>query len=85
MLLGMMPRENIISTARYVQDMKELGYEDVRLEDVSENVFPGFIRFLSNRGGGWWAFSNMLSYYYALGARFVIVTGRKPEAGASGR
>ncbi|EIN13682.1 S-adenosyl-L-methionine-dependent methyltransferase [Punctularia strigosozonata HHB-11173 SS5] len=83
-LLGMMPRQNVISTQEYVQALKEMGYGDVCMEDVSEKVFPGFTRFLRCRGGGWWAFSSLLGRYYALGARFVIVVGTKPKTAGSG-
>ncbi|KAJ3522055.1 hypothetical protein NM688_g8932 [Phlebia brevispora] len=77
-LLGVMPKDNIVSCDAYVCEMESIGYEDVHLEDISADVFPGFIRFLSSRGVAWRLFSQMISLLVVLGVRFVVVSGRKP-------
>jgi hypothetical protein len=74
----LMPKRNIISIEKYVQDMLDMGYVDVELEDVSEDVFPGFMRFLRSRGLGWSCFSGIVGLCHKAGARFVVVAGSKP-------
>ena len=79
-LLDVMPEENMISKAEYAVCMETLGYGDVRVEDVSEDVFPGFARFLSHgHGFGWKVFSMSVRLLQLSGARFVVVSGRKKE------
>lgn len=77
-VLRMVPKQNVISAEDYVHAMSEIGYADVRLEDISEDVFPGFIKFLKSRGGGWWVFGIVMRWYTNTGVRFVIVSGSKP-------
>ena len=72
-----MPAANMISPVKYVQDMEELGFADVTLEDVTEDVFPGFVRFLQSRGIGWRMFATAVKWYVGLGVRFVIVAGTR--------
>ncbi|KAJ7070974.1 S-adenosyl-L-methionine-dependent methyltransferase [Mycena amicta] len=74
-LMRLMPSANVISTDDYLAQMHQIGYTLLRLEDISEDVFPGFTRFLKGRGIGWWAFANVLQLYYWAGARFVLVRG----------
>ena len=76
-LAGLMPRANMISPENYVQALAEIGFVDVTMEDVSEEVFPKFIQFLKSRGLGWWIFGNVVKWYAGLGARFVVVTGTR--------
>ncbi|TFK41101.1 hypothetical protein BDQ12DRAFT_424626 [Crucibulum laeve] len=76
-LLRVMPKQNMITAKEYLRDMVEIGYTDVSLEDITEEVFPGFIRFLRSRGWGWWLFAAVLGSFRNTGARFVIVSGRK--------
>ncbi|KAJ4486218.1 hypothetical protein J3R30DRAFT_3445309 [Lentinula aciculospora] len=76
-LLILMPKENAISIDEYVDCLEAIGYDDVKVEDVSEDVFPGFVNFLKPRGFGWWIFGSVLYSYYTAGARFVIVSGSR--------
>lgn len=76
-LLRVMPVANLISTEEYVQDMLQIGFVDVVLEDITEDVFPGFVKFLKGRGWGWWIFGCIFQWYTIAGARFVIVGGSK--------
>ncbi|KAG6911918.1 hypothetical protein DXG01_000165 [Tephrocybe rancida] len=52
-VVRLLPAHNIVSGEDYVSQMKEMGYVDVELEDISAYVFPGFVRFLKARGLGW--------------------------------
>ncbi|KAJ3737171.1 S-adenosyl-L-methionine-dependent methyltransferase [Lentinula guzmanii] len=76
-VLRLMPRENVISINEYVGRLEQIGYEDVKVEDISEDVFPGFVSFLKPRGLGWWIFGSVLCCYYKAGARFVIASGSR--------
>lgn len=73
-ILNMIPEENIVSLDEYEADMRNMGYVDVKVEDISGDVFPGFIRFLESRGWGWWIFGKVMSEF-AGRARFVVVSG----------
>ncbi|RDB28506.1 Erythromycin 3''-O-methyltransferase [Hypsizygus marmoreus] len=74
-ILGLMPKQNMVSKEGYITQMKEIGYTDVQLEDVTDDVFPGFINFLKSRGLGWKVFGLVIEWYAKTGARFVIVSG----------
>jgi len=78
-IFGAMPAENVISKENYIKQMQEIGYVDVTLEDISEDVFPGFVRFLRGRGLGWWIFGTVMNLYYREGLRFVIISGTRPH------
>lgn len=75
-----MPRENVVTKTEYIAEMKQIGYVDVDIEDITEYVFPGFVRFLSGRGGGWKVFAWVMAWLHGRGARFGIVVGRKPDS-----
>ncbi|KAJ7706113.1 S-adenosyl-L-methionine-dependent methyltransferase [Mycena rosella] len=75
-VLRLMPRENMVSTDEYLAQMRGMGYT-VRLEDVTSDVFPGFIRFLGTRGLGWKTFGGLMGVFAGAGARFVVVVGTK--------
>ncbi|KAJ7492559.1 S-adenosyl-L-methionine-dependent methyltransferase [Mycena latifolia] len=73
-VLRLMPRENMVSTDEYLAEMRGIGFTDVRLEDVTDDVFPGFIRFLGTRGLGWKTFGGVMGVFAGAGARFVVVS-----------
>lgn len=79
-LLGLMPAENIVTLEEYRGVMESIGYIEIEMEDISEDVFPGFCRFLSRRGLNWRVFSWVMKGFASAGARFVIVTGVKPTS-----
>lgn len=72
-----MPKHNMVSTEDYVSQMREIGYVDIVLEDITEDVFPGFVKFLKGRGWGWWVFGAVIETYARVGARFIVVSGSK--------
>lgn len=77
-MLGVIPKENMLTPDAYVHEMHELGYADVHLEDVTDDVFPGFTRFLSSRGLVWRLFAQGVRLLSVAGARFVVVSGSRP-------
>jgi hypothetical protein len=76
-IFGLMPEQNIVSPKDYVSLMEEIGYVDVQLRDITDDVFPGFVRFLKARGWAWWGFALVIDWCVGAGARFVIVSGAK--------
>ena len=79
--MKLMPAENLISDKEYIAQLEEIGFVDVNLEDITPDVFPGFVRFLKSRKWGWWVFGSVIDWYATAGAKFVIVSGRKPSFG----
>jgi cyclopropane fatty-acyl-phospholipid synthase-like methyltransferase len=73
-----LPEENLITPTEYEAMLKEIGYEDVQVEDISRHVFPEFARFLRSRGLKWSLFASIVSGWYGLGGRFVVASGRRP-------
>ena len=78
-ILSLIPKYNQISVEDYVDKMKQIDYIDVNLEDVTSEVFPGFVVFLKSRGWARWAFGSVMDWYSSTGTRFVIVSGRRPN------
>ncbi|KAF8271467.1 hypothetical protein EI94DRAFT_1657557 [Lactarius quietus] len=60
-VLHIMPKRNITTKEQYLKQMREVGYEDVELEDITPFVFPGFREFLKQRGYRWGVFSRLIS------------------------
>ncbi|KAL1670621.1 hypothetical protein GGF50DRAFT_122174 [Schizophyllum commune] len=67
--LRMMPSDNVWTTTMYVKNMEQMGYVDVMLEDITDDVFPSFVGFLKSRGRGWWAFGALMEVYFSAGAK----------------
>ena len=82
-IVNLIPKRNQISVEDYVDKMEQIGYIDVNLEDITSEVFPGFVSFLKGRGWGWWAFGSVIDWYTSTGVRFVIVSGRRPLSDAN--
>lgn len=77
-LLGVMPAENMVSIETYRCQMEDLGYVGIQVEDITEDVFPGFAEFMSSRGFLWGLFSRCIRLLHTVGGRFVIISGRRP-------
>ena len=60
--MNLIPRCNQISVEDYVDKMEQIGYIDVILEDITSEVFPGFVSFLKGRGWGWWVFGSVVDW-----------------------
>ncbi|KAF7320421.1 CBS-domain-containing protein [Mycena kentingensis (nom. inval.)] len=55
-ILRLMPVANAISMDEYVAQLQTIGFTDVHMEDMSKDVFGGFIGFLGKQKGvGFWA------------------------------
>lgn len=87
-LLSVPPR-NIVPISKLAATLLELGYEDVTIEDITDDVFPGFAVFLSGRKELSWKIMGRLVRWWSGGGdgngrgllRFVVVTARKPGGG----
>ena len=77
-LFRIMPTHNLVSSEGYLFQMEEIGFVDVQLDDITLDVFPGFISFLKSRGSGWKGFAWVLEWYFNAGARFVLISGAVP-------
>lgn len=78
--LAPVPRENVVTKEGYSEQLLEIGYENVELEDITEYVFPGFTRFLRRRGACWTVFSVLFLLFVRLvGLRFVVVSAQRPR------
>ncbi|PFH54530.1 hypothetical protein AMATHDRAFT_185138 [Amanita thiersii Skay4041] len=74
--LRLLPGDNIVTVDEYAAMMTQLGYNEVEIEDITDEVFPGFLKFLRSQGVGWRIFSLIFSWYLsAMEARFIIASG----------
>lgn len=80
-LLSVHP-ENMITPEKYQKQLAMIGYANVRVEDISHDVFPGFQTFLRSRGRAWRIMDFVISSWVAAGGRFLIVSASKPETPA---
>ncbi|KAA1468254.1 S-adenosyl-L-methionine-dependent methyltransferase [Dentipellis sp. KUC8613] len=79
-ILHVLPKENAVTIERYIQDMRHIGFVDVKMEDITNQVFPGFQDFLRGQGLMWRFFAGMIGWLHKSKGRFVIVVGTKPKA-----
>jgi hypothetical protein len=79
-LLAGVVAENMISREQYLCTLQEIGYEDIELEDISYQVFPGFTRFLGEMGWTWRLVAMAMNFVSTRG-RYVMVSARKPSTG----
>ncbi|KAI9018253.1 S-adenosyl-L-methionine-dependent methyltransferase [Hyaloraphidium curvatum] len=93
-----LPYENLWDGPReYEERLRRIGFAEVRAEDISEDVFPGFVRFLDRFAEAWSpsGFEERLEVLYFAAVRelirflhqkrvlaFVLVSGRKPVEAA---
>lgn len=78
-IIGVMPRENMICTKQYMKELEELGYTDIVLEDITQDVFRGVLKFLASKGGFWYLYVSAFQWYMEkVGLRYVIVSAQKP-------
>jgi hypothetical protein len=67
------PRDNIVDIDRYKKRMEEIGYVDVEVEDITQDVFPNFFAFLRTQGLGWVLLVALMEKIASSGARYVVV------------
>ncbi|KAF8323231.1 hypothetical protein DL93DRAFT_2050098 [Clavulina sp. PMI_390] len=74
------PSQNLVRIRDYESQLEKIGYTDIHVQDITLDVFPGFIAFLSSRGFLWGIFARMMGMWWRAGGRFVIVSARAGEA-----
>lgn len=72
-LMAGVPFRNLKSPERYEATLREQGWTEIRLEDVSSSVYPGFVRFMESHGsvmgrafvawGGLQSYARVVSWY----------------------
>ncbi|VDB99618.1 unnamed protein product [Peniophora sp. CBMAI 1063] len=76
-ILRTMPRANATSKVDYAAGMTDIGFTEVTMQDITEDVFPGFMCFLSTQSMAFRLLGKSIGLLQTLGARFVIVTGTR--------
>lgn len=74
------PRENMINADEYETMLEDIGYVDVEVEDVTKDVFPGFLAFLRTQGVRWVIVAEIMEKVASSGARYVVVGARKGQS-----
>jgi len=76
------PTRNIMSRPKdlqaYREDLEKIGYEDVRVEDWSQAVWPGFAQNLRQRGLGWRLVAWVIGKAERAGWKFIAVRAKRP-------
>lgn len=76
---ALMPKENMVTADEYEAQLRRVGFVDVTVKDITEDVFPGFLSFLRSKGWRWWLTERVVATYAADGARFVLASAEKPS------
>ncbi|KLO13932.1 S-adenosyl-L-methionine-dependent methyltransferase [Schizopora paradoxa] len=76
---ALMPRENMVTIDEYETQLRRVGFEDVSVRDITDDVFPGFRAFLRTKGWRWLLTEWVVGLYAADGARFVLASAEKPR------
>lgn len=84
-ILGV-PWENMISPSAYAQQLKDIGFTDVEVEDITSEVFPRLTAFLKSEttdgpqlGVAWWIMGELFHVWWTIcGGTYVTVRARKP-------
>jgi SAM-dependent methyltransferase len=63
----------------YTAQLNKIGYTGVDIEDWTDEVFPGFARFLREKGGPWTLVARGAEWAYRGGWKFVAVRAEKPK------
>lgn len=73
-----MPRENVITDEQYVATLRGIGFVDVAMEDITEDVFRGFVAFLRGRGFAYRFIASHFERLVSRGMIFVVVSASRP-------
>lgn len=87
MILGV-PWENMVSSSIYVQQLADIGFVDVEVEDVTTEVFPGLTAFLKSEnpnnpqlGTAWWVMGEVFHAWWTIcGGTYIIAKAEKPQS-----
>lgn len=61
----------------YKSQLEKIGYVNVRIEDWSKEVYPGFAKFLWTKGGFWKGVAKGAEWAYKNEWRFIAVRAEK--------
>jgi hypothetical protein len=82
-VMGSVPRENITTDDQYVATLQSIGFVDVVVEDITEDVFPGFIAFLRGHGFAYRFLASHFERLVSRGMMFVVVSASRPVENTS--
>jgi SAM-dependent methyltransferase len=78
------PTRNLVSRPdsieKYTEQLSRIGYTNVRVEDWTQEVFPGFAKFLRSKGGPWTLVARGAEWANARGWKFYAVRAERPMA-----
>lgn len=78
------PTRNLVSRPdsieKYSQQLARIGYTNVRIEDWTNEVFPGFAEFLRRKGGPWTLVARGAEWANSRGWKFYAVRAERPLA-----
>lgn len=72
------PSENVEGWHEYRERMTQIGFTDIELEDITGQVFPGFVSFLETRSLGWRMFARVFATFITPSSRFVLISAMRP-------
>jgi hypothetical protein len=75
------PARNLMQRPKDLEEYKEqllkIGYEEVEIEEWTDDVFPGFSKFLKSRGGSWPLVGRGVDWAFNGGWRYLAVRAKK--------
>ncbi|KIO33551.1 hypothetical protein M407DRAFT_17506 [Tulasnella calospora MUT 4182] len=85
-ILGV-PWENMISPSTYAQQLIDIGFANVEVEDITSEVFPRLTTFLKSEttdspqlGVAWWIMGEVFRVWWTIcGGTYVIAKAEKPQ------
>jgi len=78
-----LPQANVWSKERYIQELREAGFEMHNFEDITAFVFPGFLTFLRSRGVMWALAECCIGLWARNDGRYAIISATKAESSAT--
>ena len=63
----------------YKAQLEKIGYVDVKIEDWTKEVFPGFSKFLWTKGGFWKGVAKGVEWAFKNEWKFIAVRAAKQE------
>lgn len=77
------PTRNLMNRPKdleaYKAQLEKIGYVDVRIEDWSKEVYPGFAKFLWTKGGFWKGVAKGAEWAFKNDWKFIAVRAAKKE------
>ena len=94
-LFAGVPIANLITISEYISMLREIGFQDIKIEDISKSVFPGFLSFIerqdlflgsiyNERWQGLLAYAKIVEWYSGNKngrpqLAFVMITAKKSK------